>query len=589
MTNKSVFVLSVVTFLFISAAANAAPSVTISSSPPSPVNVGTLVTWIADSSDDAAGTLLYRFRVRRPNLQFRTVRDFGPLNRLDWTASASEGFYEIEVTIQNRQTGETAATSSLYQFISAVNSSDPVVSPTSHPLVYLFSAPPCRAGNRMRVEFQADGGPVQSTPQSFCSAGRSMNFYLAGLRPTTHYTANSVIDNGFRNFSSHPVTFTTGAVSANLIPMDVLQFPGGPGNQDVLLQSPINAAPVATDLVGNLLWYGPSDVYYVTRPLPGGTFLGLVPGPELQFEAVREFDLTGMTVRETNVARINEQLAALGKRQVGWLHHEARRIDGGRTVILATVEQILTDVQGPGPVDVIGDMIIVLDSDMQVEWTWDTFDHLDVTRKATLNETCKKDGTCVPYFLAEDANDWIHGNSVDETPDGSLLFSSRHQDWLIKINYRNGRGDGRVLWKLGKDGDFSYNSGDPYPWFSHQHDGSVLANNHTYLVFDNGNLRQAADPNAKSRGQVLHLDEKDRLATLDMNVDLGFFSVALGSAQKLRDGTYNFEMGLILGPHGFADVTAIAMQVDDTATSIYAMKSHGLVYRSFRMRSLYQE
>ena len=83
-------------------------------------------------------------------------------------------------------------------------------------------------------------------------------------------------------------------------------------------------------------------------------------------QIVREFDLTGMTVLETNAARVNEQLAAMGMRSISAFHHEARRLPDGKILVLAAVEQILTDVQGPGPVDVLGDMIIVMDSNLQV-------------------------------------------------------------------------------------------------------------------------------------------------------------------------------------------------------------------------------
>src|SRR4029077_4140674 len=145
-------------------------------------------------------------------------------------------------------------------------------------------------------------------------------------------------------------------------------------------------------------------------------------------------------------------------------------------------------VQGPGPLVVIGDMILILDSDLEVVWTWDAFDHLDVSRRAVLGETCVTNPGCAPHYLSLEANDWTHGNAVGETPDGNLLYSSRHQDWLIKIDYRFGEGSGDVIWRLGKDGDFTYDSTDPYPWFSHQHDaGYESVNDSTITLFDNGN------------------------------------------------------------------------------------------------------
>jgi arylsulfate sulfotransferase len=62
-------------------------------------------------------------------------------------------------------------------------------------------------------------------------------------------------------------------------------------------------------------------------------------------------------------------------------------------------------------------------------------------------------------------------------------------------------GTGHIIWRLGKDGDFKINSTDPNPWFSHQHDpefeeGSTM----TLALFDNGDVRRAADANANSTG-----------------------------------------------------------------------------------------
>ena len=77
----------------------------------------------------------------------------------------------------------------------------------------------------------------------------------------------------------------------------------------------------------------------------------------------------------------------------------------------------------------------------------------------------------------------------------------RNQDWVVKINYANGTGDGHIIWKLGADGNFTLPPGtDPSVWFSRQHNVTYI-NNTTILVFDDGNTRQLTNPNAQSRGQ----------------------------------------------------------------------------------------
>jgi hypothetical protein len=410
-----------------------------------------------------------------------------------------------------------------------------------------------------------------------------MNFYLAGLRTDSAYSVQHTIDTGTSFVAGPVLELQTPPAPEGLAWQEVIKDPSGPVSNGVLLQGTLFSNTIATDLNGNLIWYYPGTISFLTRPEKGGYFFGIVENPnaDSSYQIVREFDLTGTTVRETNAARVSEQLVAMGKRRIGAFHHEARRLRDGRILVLADVERILSDVQGPGPVDIVGDMIVVLDSNLQVVWAWDAFDHLDVTRQATLQDSCNF-GNCPPIYLASaDANDWLHGNSVQEMPDGNLLYSSRSQDWVIKINYASGEGAGDVIWRLGQDGDFQMISSDPSPWFSHQHDPEVLSDNTTIVLLDNGNVREAADPGANSRGQVLLLDEANRTARLVLNVDLGQYSFALGAAQKLANGDYHFDVGFL------SDATSISLEVDSAGNMQYALHAGAPEYRSFRMSDLY--
>jgi arylsulfate sulfotransferase len=566
----------------------AAMDVSLTASPSDPAPVGTMITWNAAVFGAGSSDLFYRFRVSEAGGGFHTIRDYGPLSTLDWT-SIDEGVYEIELSVRDRGTLEVATTRSSFQLQSRVSGGQAVISPTSHPLVFLFSSPGCDDGEA-RVRVQSSGGVVQSTPYKPCVPGQSLNFYIAGLAPGASYSASLAVDRGRDSISGPAVTFETGVVPAGIEAPSVVQSSSAPGSEGILLQTPLYQPAIATDLNGALLWFGPSDLTFLTSPAGGGTFLGLLTsgaGPE--HDIVRRFDLIGMTVQETNVARVNEQLAAMGKRAISGFHHDARSLPGGRTVLLADVEQILTDVQGPGPVDVIGDMILVLDEDLQVVWTWDTFDYLDTSRRAVLGETCLAFVGCATHYLSADANDWTHGNSVEGTPDGALLYSSRHQDWLIKIDYQDGAGNGDIVWRLGKDGDFTYDSDEPYPWFSHQHDPTYESRSRsTITLFDNGNTRLGLDPGGFSRGQAIQLDEEHRIARLVLNEDLGVFSSALGSAQRLLDGTYAFDAGFVSDPDGTSGAEAFSIQIDPSGDQVVSsIKLPGPVYRSFRVTDLY--
>src|SRR5262245_22781095 len=74
-----------------------AVSVSLRSSVASPAPVGAMVRWTATASD-AQNPIWYRFRVRESGAGFRTVKDYGPDNTLDWTATEQEGAYDIEVS-----------------------------------------------------------------------------------------------------------------------------------------------------------------------------------------------------------------------------------------------------------------------------------------------------------------------------------------------------------------------------------------------------------------------------------------------------------------------------------------------------------
>ena len=573
-----------VTAGWVSQGAAAGMSVTLTPSLPGPVTVGTVVRWTASVSGVADDTVWYRFRAGRLGQAYKLIRDYSPLTALDWTAADHEGWFEIEVSAQDTATGQIVMSSATYEIVSRVVGNQSVVNPTSHPLVFLFSSPPCATGSRMQVQFVAPNGTSTRTPFAACDSQSSMNFYLAGLYAESQYTAHHIIQTGTDSVTGPDVAFTTGSLPGGLFTQTVIQAPAKKVSNQVLLGS-ATGIPVATDMQGSVIWYGPADISIVTRPEAGGVFWGILgPGEDPSRQSIRKFDAVGRTLLETNAARVNQQLARLGRRKITAFHHEVRTLPGGRIAALADVEQILTDVQGPGPIDVIGDMIVVFDSQLNVIWTWDTFDWLDVTRKAVLGETCSST-SCAPHVLAPQANDWTHGNSLSQTPDGNLLYSSRHQDWLIKVNYDHGRGDGHVIWRLGKDGDFDFASTDTFPWFSHQHDANFEAADPTKLmVFDDGNTRVFTMGSGNSRGQILQLNEQDRIATPVLNADLGIYSVAVGSAQKLRDGNYFFDAGFVRGPGG---ISAYSIEVDPAGKIVSEIRANTMLYRSFRMTSLY--
>jgi len=183
------FVLAFLLAVFTAAAA-APPTASLVSSVESPVLVGEEVLWVAEiPEEEASGNYWFRFRVREQGGDFRTVKDFSPYNSLTWADIRGEGEYEIEVSIRDNETGESISTSRRIVATSRVVGGVPSVAATSHPLVRIYSAPACPAGSTMSVRFTSPEGDVQRTPPRSCTPDRSMNFYLAGLRPLTEYRA----------------------------------------------------------------------------------------------------------------------------------------------------------------------------------------------------------------------------------------------------------------------------------------------------------------------------------------------------------------------------------------------------------------
>jgi hypothetical protein len=367
--------------------------------------------------------------------------------------------------------------------------------------------------------------------------------------------------------------------------------------------------PIATDLNANVIWYYAQAVQLV-RPVPGGTMLAIANGsgtgtgywgPKFtRGEVVREFDLAGNIVRQTNCDRVYEQLTALGLTDpLSGFNHDAVRLDNGETMVVGYVQSIFpAGTQGSAaPIDIIGALIVVLDDNFQVLGYWNSFDHacsasncLDIDRPGDI--VCEKGGQggCPQMLLSAPANDWLHANSLEYLPsDGDLLVSLRDQDWIVKIDYHNGTGTNGILWRLGLDGDFTLGGtlGEPYPWFSGQHDaGFVNDGEQTLLVFDNGNTRVAGQ-GGDSRGQVWSVDQTSLAATLQLNFDLGVYSQSLGSAQLLQDGDYMFMAGNILLGHDTIEVQNTEYTPGGTAVYQFQGVSSSIAYRGWRLPDLY--
>jgi hypothetical protein len=575
-------------------------SVSLVSSVAAPQPVGGAVTWTATAAGVGAAPV-YQFSAAPEGGAFRVVRDFSPAAAFAWTPM-QEGTYDIKVTVKDGyDAADTTSAVATDAVASRLSGTQAVVSATNNPLVALYSVPPSTAAT-VFVQFSLAGDQPswRNTDARAVAAGKTTNFFVAGLLPNTAYQMRHVFSDGT---GSAPLPFTTGSLPATLAiaPFTVRQVPaaGSDPDQDMIFHERVPGMPnrpalLATDLSGRVNWYydlagsGLTLAKAGQSLVPGGTVLfnGVdrytpVPGAP---DVLREIDLAGNPVRETSLGAVNAQLKALGHEPVHAFHHDAQRLADGSTLALAYPERSIV-VNGT-PANYVGEMVVVLDQDFQVKWAWDAFDHLDVGRGPVLGEVVGRGSPEPTAFVpALPAVDWLHVNAVALSPaDGNLVLSVRHQDWVVKIDYRNGAGDGHVVWRLGAGGDFALDGAGADAWFSHQHNAHYV-DDHTLVLFDNGNTRRETDPNAHSRGQAWALDEATMRATPVLNADLGNYSWRLGAAQRLSNGNYSFLSGAIGQP---PSEIAQTIEVGPDGAKAYVLEGAVPEYRSYRVRTLYE-
>lgn len=361
-----------------------------------------------------------------------------------------------------------------------------------------------------------------------------------------------------------------------------------PASGYVLMSSEGSTPAIATDLNGRVVWSYNFDTHANSyhpipiQPLPNGDLIvesatgaGISPCSDCGMNNVlQEIDVSGKIIWQLSNQQLQQELAAAGYNiTLGQMSHDAIGLPNGNVIVLASD---LRDVPDQGT-QIEGAVLVDLDQNHKPVWVWDAFDHLDVTRN--------------PYFAMPD---WIHGNAVIYSKDdGNLLFSSRAQSWVMKLDFENGTGSGAILWKLGYQGDFTLTNGGPADWFYAQHAPIFLSSNTTGVfqlgLFDNGNSRimnadgakcgDSGQPACYSSVPILQIDEANRTATVVWRDKLEFFSSAVGNMQVLDNGDVWFDAGLV------GDEQAIIREVtmETNPQMVLEMHVNQVVYRAIHV------
>jgi arylsulfate sulfotransferase len=522
--------------------------------------------------------------------------------------------------------------SSFYVAVTATSKTDPtksasatvnvvapgMLTPTNNVQVAQYAVVPPSSAN-VSVQFGLDTSYGLTTwTQPNPTLGAAVNLYVAGMKQSTPYHMRGVI--AFADgssFNDADQTFTTGALPVNLSPVTTATTAPGMTPQSgvelldmVVLVGGLGklTESVVTDLAGNALWAyqptlpsepGPNPI----KLLPNGHFLiGFSGQPDGSNSVIQEVDLGSNVIWQMTTAQLNTALAASTCAEcnvtVLGTHHDLLLLPNGHVIVIASLTKTLTDGTNP-----TGDIVIDL-GDMenvggnnpnhtpQPVWAWNEFNHLDTDRR--------------PYMYP----DWTHTNAIIYSKDDSnLIISIRHQNWLVKIDYNNGAGEGGILWHLGYQGDFTLLNADGSTdttntdWFFAQHGPSFVSTNTTgqfsLALFDNGDDRGVAvpvtggtcgvagQPACYSTVPLFNLDETAMTATLAFNPTSQNYSFFGGNAEVLKNGNVEYtESNTTLLPGDNGAIYEITQT--PTPQIVWHMSVTGQdVYRGMRLPSLY--
>jgi arylsulfate sulfotransferase len=552
----------------------------------------------------------------RQSLQFITTGSSGSLVELTWKVNGVAGGSEtlgtitpsgvytapssiltgtVSVTATNKVSNATTSPAQV-SFISPKSFASGMVSSSNHPQVALYNivAP---LGATVQVQFGTTTNyGLTTSAQPAPATGGSTGVLVAGMRANTkyHMQARLQLASGQQVIDADH-TFTTGDLPVEMLPVITVPRAAGasaaPGIELVDIFDLSNATKLlalATDLAGNVIWYyplNPGEVPYPIKPLPNGHMLVVVAGTSTG--EIREIDLAGNVLYRLSIADVNKGLTAIGASfQAENFHHDIAKLPNGHIVILVNYTRTFSDQ--PGFSAVIGDALVDWDPQAQMPvWTWSTFDHIPLTHDPVSN------------------TDWSHANAIIYSPDdGNLILSMRNQNWVIKINYQDGAGDGSILWHLGPDGDFTLPSGlAPARWNYGQHYPTILSPNSTgifqTMIFNNGNNRLLDASNdvcgtpgfslCYSSVPIFELNESAKTAQVLWETNLSpHFSICCGNASVLSNGDVEYDVAFDVNTPNQSYIQEVTRE--QTPQLLWQMNvAAQVVYRGFRIPSLYPD
>ena len=438
-------------------------------------------------------------------------------------------------------------------------------------------------------------------------AGTPVSIYVAGMKANTVYHMRAVVQYGDgTTVKDVDRTFETGSYPASSLPsIATTTTPGATPEPGIEILNTIDSTVEisAADLSGNIIWaYNPGlalngSSWLAPKQLADGDFIAVVSPnssaalttdvPADAPNMVREFDLAGNTIKQITMPQLNAALAAANyDLTLLYFSHDITVLPNGHWLVLANTLKNVVLTGQTTPTQVLGDVIVDLDTNLTPVWVWNEFDHLDVNRH--------------PWNFP----DWTHTNALIYSPDdGNLVVSIRHQNWIVKVDYYNGTGTGDILWHLGAGGDFKLLGGThPQDWAYAQHGINFTTPNTTGIfglgVMDNGDDRlypggpvgvtcdTDGSPACYSTIPIFQINESAKTATLVFHQILpgSLYSFFGGDTMMLDNGNIEYDLAG-LAPEGSQ---VFEVTNDSTPQTVWNLKlNNNYAYRAYRLPSLY--
>ena len=180
-----------------------------------------------------------------------------------------------------------------------------------------------------------------------------------------------------------------------------------------------------------------------------------------------------------------------------------------------------------------GQKIVEWNSDHEVVWSWNPFDHF------TMDDFDNYGGTWWNSFN-QGSHDWVHSNAFHFDEEESVIYvSHRHLSRISKIAYPSGD----VIWNMGLPAE--YNTGEnnicTELGFSFQHNIQLLDDGSLFF-FDNGNLSEMllGDSNPTTRIRRIRVIDNSYCETIwEYELPPNLYGSAAGSVQLLDNGNYS--------------------------------------------------